>query len=120
MTARTPQRSGSVALRFLSDQGQAFAVCGYPEPGEPALELRGVEEVFLFVAGQQFADLAQWEHGTLQAQLAQSKDQLVELMTQIEAKPDDMSCAVNAKRVLSGMRLTSAKKAGASRASRRG
>ncbi|WP_276311661.1 MULTISPECIES: hypothetical protein [unclassified Variovorax] len=41
-------------------------------------------------------------------------------MTQIEAKPDDMSCAVNAKRVLSGMRLTSAKKAGASRASRRG
>lgn len=117
MTARTPQRSGSVAHRFLSDQGQAFAVCGYPEPGEPALELRGVEEVVLFVAGQQFADLAQWEHGT---QLAQSKDQLVELMTQIEAKPDDMSCAVNAKRVLSEMRLTStARKAGASRASLR-
>ena len=57
-------------------------------------------------------DLAQWEHGTLlealrrkvediealQAQLAQSKAQLVELIAQIEAKPKDMDCAANARR----------------------
>src|SRR5690606_28308676 len=67
-------------------------------------------------------DLAQWEHGALldalrrkvadiealQAQLAQSKAQLVELMAQIEAKPHDMDCAANARRVLSGMRLAGA------------
>ncbi|WP_432726653.1 MerR family transcriptional regulator [Variovorax sp. W6] len=64
-------------------------------------------------------DLAQWEHHALldtlrrkvdeieaqQARLAQSKAQLVELMEQIEAKPQDMDCAANAKRVLSRMRL---------------
>ncbi|PRE47444.1 MerR family transcriptional regulator [Burkholderia multivorans] len=64
-------------------------------------------------------DLADWEHGTLldtlrrkvqdiealQAQLAQSKAQLVELMAQIEARPQDMDCAANARRVLSEMRL---------------
>jgi len=64
-------------------------------------------------------DLAQWEHGTLlgtlrrkvqeiealQAQLADSKARLVELMAQIEARPQDMSCAANARRVLSGMEL---------------
>lgn len=64
-------------------------------------------------------DLANWEHGTvldtlrrkvqdieaLQAQLAQSKAHLVELMAQIEAKPQDMDCAANARRVLSEMRL---------------
>ncbi len=64
-------------------------------------------------------DLAQWDHGalldtlrrkvqdieTLQAQLAQSKAQLVELMAQIEARPRDMDCAANARRVLSEMQL---------------
>lgn len=64
-------------------------------------------------------DLATWEHGTLldtlrrkvqdiealQAQLAQSKAHIVELMAQIEAKPQDMDCAANARRVLSEMRL---------------
>jgi DNA-binding transcriptional MerR regulator len=64
-------------------------------------------------------DLAQWEHGSLmgilqrkiqdiemlQAQLAQSKAQLLALMQQIEAKPQDMDCAANAKRVLSEMGL---------------
>ena len=67
-------------------------------------------------------DLAQWEHGTLldtlrgkvqdiealQAQLAQSKAHLVELIEQIEAKPQDMTCVANAKRVLSEMRLEDA------------
>lgn len=66
-------------------------------------------------------DLSKWERGTLldtlrrkvedietlQAQLAKSKAQLVELMAQIEAKPDDMSCAANARRVLSEMKLSS-------------
>lgn len=69
-------------------------------------------------------DLADWEHGTLldtlrrkvqdiealQAQLAQSKAQLVELMAQIEAKPRDMDCAANARRVLSEMRLVEAER----------
>jgi len=65
------------------------------------------------------SDLAQWEHGTLldtlrrkvqdiealQAQLAQSRIHLLELVQQIEAKPKDMECAANARRVLSEMRL---------------
>jgi len=65
------------------------------------------------------SDPARWEHGTvldalrrrvadieaLQAQLAQSRTQLVELIGQIKAKPQDMSCEANARRVLSGMRL---------------
>lgn len=64
-------------------------------------------------------DLGNWEHGVLldtlrrkvqdiealQAQLAQSKAQLVELMAQIEAKPQDMDCAANARRVLSEIKL---------------
>lgn len=66
--------------------------------------------------------LTQWEHGplvdtlrrkvqdieALQAQLAQSKAHLIELMAQIEAKPQDMDCADNARRVLSEMRLAEA------------
>ncbi len=75
-------------------------------------------------------DLASWEHGSLldtlrrkvqdiaglQAQLAQSKAHLVELMAQIEAKPQDMDCAANARRLLSDMRLLGASKAPASTA----
>lgn len=67
-------------------------------------------------------DLAQWDHDTLlgalrrkvadiealQAQLAQSRTQLLDLVAQIEAKPHDMSCAANARRVLSGMGLAEA------------
>jgi len=66
--------------------------------------------------------LTQWEHGplvdtlrrkvqdieALQAQLAQSRAQLMELVAQIEARPQDMDCATNAQRVLAGMRLTQA------------
>jgi len=77
---------------------------------------------------------ARWEHGTvldalrrrvadieaLQAQLAQSRAQLVELIGQIETKPQDMSCEANARRVLSGMRLaetgaTTARRSGTAR-----
>lgn len=64
-------------------------------------------------------DLASWEHGnlletlrrkvqdieTLQAQLAQSKAELIGLISQIEAKPLDMDCAANARRVLSEIPL---------------
>jgi DNA-binding transcriptional MerR regulator len=78
-------------------------------------------------------DLANWEHGTLldtlrrkvqdietmQAQLAQSKAQLVELMAQIEARPQDMDCAANARRVLSEMRLVEAEKPPTSTKARR-
>lgn len=66
--------------------------------------------------------LAQWEHGTLldtlrrkvqgiqalREQLAQSQALLIELIAQIEAKPQDMDCATNAQRVLSEIRLTEA------------
>lgn len=78
-------------------------------------------------------DLASWEHGALldtlrlkvqdiaglQAQLAQSKAQLVELIAQIEAKPQDMDCAANARRVLSEMRLVEAEIAPTSTRARR-
>lgn len=64
-------------------------------------------------------DLAQWEHGALldalhrkvadiealQLQLARGKAQLVELIGQIQARPQDMGCEANAQRVLAGMRL---------------
>lgn len=63
------------------------------------------------------SDLENWQHGalletlrrkvtdieTLQARLTQSKRQLVALIRDIEAKPGDMDCAANARRVLSRM-----------------
>lgn len=78
-------------------------------------------------------DLASWDHGTLidtlrrkvqdiealQAQLAQSKAHLVELMAQIEAKPQDMDCAANARRILSEMRLIEADSVPTTRRARR-
>jgi DNA-binding transcriptional MerR regulator len=62
-------------------------------------------------------DLETWEHDTLlatlkrkvadiealEARLAQSRKQLVALIGDIEAKPDDIDCAENARRVLSRM-----------------
>lgn len=64
-------------------------------------------------------DLAQWEHGklvqalhdkvrhieALQQRLEQSKATILEVLTQIEAKPNDMTCANNAQRVMSQMGL---------------
>lgn len=61
------------------------------------------------------SDLADWDHGSLlealqqkvrdideiQERLAQSKAQLQEVLAEIEAKPEDMDCATNARRVLS-------------------
>ena len=75
-------------------------------------------------------NLTQWDHDTLldmlrrkvedietlQARLAQSKAHLVELMMQIDARPQNMDCAANARRVLSEMPLT---QAGGGTASRR-
>jgi len=60
------------------------------------------------------SDLEQWQHGALiealrrkvadiealEARLAQSKAQLVALVAEIEARPDDIDCAANARRVL--------------------
>ena len=65
-------------------------------------------------------NLAEWEHDALldtlqrkiadielmQDRLAQSKSQLKTLVTQIKAKPQDMDCATNAKRVLAGLSIT--------------
>lgn len=59
-----------------------------------------------------------WQHGTLietlqakvqdieamELRLAQSKAHLVALLAEIDAKPDDMDCSDNAKRVLSRIR----------------
>lgn len=73
-------------------------------------------------------DLGSWEHGrlldtlgrkvqdieALQAQLAESKAHLLELMAQVEAKPQDMDCAANARRMLSDMRMAGANNAPAS------
>ncbi|NML29324.1 MerR family transcriptional regulator [Paraburkholderia antibiotica] len=69
-------------------------------------------------------DLTQWQHSALietlrgkvldieamQTRLAQSKAHLVALLAEIEAKPDEMDCNANAKRVLSRMRLGEVKK----------
>lgn len=60
------------------------------------------------------SDLEDWRHDALigalrtkvadiealEARLAQSKTQLVALIAEIEAKPDDIDCAANARRVL--------------------
>ena len=62
-------------------------------------------------------DLAQWKHDALiealrrkvadiealQVRLKQSKAQLVVLIKDIEAKPDNVDCATNAQRLLSKM-----------------
>lgn len=64
-------------------------------------------------------DLAQWQRGalldalrrklqdieTLQARLAQSRAQLVAVMAEIEAKPQDVDCATNARKMLSRLPL---------------
>ena len=61
-------------------------------------------------------DLSQWQHGTLldtlqgkvreiealERQLGESKRHLLSLITEIESKPDDIDCATNARRLLSG------------------
>ncbi len=63
-------------------------------------------------------DLEDWKHGSLvealrskvqdiealEARLAQSKAHLVGLLAEIEAKPGEMDCATNARRVLSRIR----------------
>jgi DNA-binding transcriptional MerR regulator len=63
-------------------------------------------------------DLEDWKHGLLvealrtkvqdieamEARLAQSKAHLVRLLSEIEAKPDEIDCATNARRVLSRIR----------------
>ncbi len=67
------------------------------------------------------ANLEKWDHAALvatlrrklaeiaalQERLARSKSQLQALLGDIEGKPDDMTCADNAKRVLSRMLLGS-------------
>ena len=63
------------------------------------------------------SDLERWHHDALlealrrkvadiealEARLAENKAQLVSLITDIEAKPDDIDCATNARRLLSRM-----------------
>lgn len=63
------------------------------------------------------SDLDDWQHDglldalrakiaeieTLQKRLARSKKQIERLITEIEAKPDDMDCKDNARRVMANM-----------------
>lgn len=109
----------------------------YPEDAVLALKLIAVGQRAGFSLDELRAllpgDLASWEHGTLldtlrrkvrdiealQAQLAQSRAHLLELMAQIEAKPQDMDCAANARRVLTEMRLVEADSAPAAGKTRR-
>jgi DNA-binding transcriptional MerR regulator len=79
------------------------------------------------------SDLASWEHGTLlgtlqrkiseidklQAQLTENKAHLLELIEQIDAKPQDMDCATNARHVLSTTQLVDVGKAPATKRTRR-
>ena len=69
------------------------------------------------------SSLAKWDHTTLidalqrkvadiealEMRLRQSKKQLVALIRDIEAKPDDIDCAANARRVLSNVLGTEAR-----------
>jgi len=129
------ERTGLAAsrIRFYERIGllkavrrQANGYRSYPDDAVLALRLIATGQRAGFSLDELRAllpsDLASWEHGTLldtlrrkvqdiealQAQLAQSKAHLIELMAQIEAKPQDMDCADNARRVLSEMRLAEA------------
>lgn len=116
---------------------QANGYRSYPDDAVLALKLIATGQRAGFSLDELRAllpgDLASWEHGSLletlrrkvrdiealQAQLAQSKAQLLELVTQIEAKPQDMDCAANARRVLSEMRLVETDSAPTAKKARR-
>jgi DNA-binding transcriptional MerR regulator len=116
---------------------QANGYRSYPDDAVLALKLIATGQRAGFSLDELRAllpsDLASWEHGSLldtlrhkvqdiealQAQLAQSRAHLVELIAQIEAKPQDMDCAANARRVLSEMQLVEADSAPAARKTRR-
>ncbi|MDV2080644.1 MerR family transcriptional regulator [Marinobacter xestospongiae] len=65
------------------------------------------------------SDLSQWQHDSLletlrskvqdiealQERLATSKAKLLEIMSEIESKPEDIDCATNARRVMSQLGL---------------
>ncbi|WP_416399909.1 MerR family transcriptional regulator [Alicycliphilus denitrificans] len=116
---------------------QANGYRSYPDDAVLALKLIATGQRAGFSLDELRAllpsDLASWEHGSLldtlrhkvqdiealQAQLSQSRAHLVELIAQIEAKPQDMDCAANARRVLSEMQLVEADSAPAARKARR-
>jgi DNA-binding transcriptional MerR regulator len=78
-------------------------------------------------------DLAEWEHGALvgtlrkkvqdieamQARLAHGRAHILALIGEIEAKPPEIDCATNAKRVLSKVGQAVGKEAGPARGGRR-
>ena len=117
-------------IRFYEDIGllkmverKANGYRSYPKEAEVVLNL--------IVSGQQAgfsldelkallpADLSSWQHAhlidalkqkvmdieQLQAKLAENKQRLTAILAEIDAKPDDMDCADNAKRVLTQMGL---------------
>lgn len=91
----------------------------YPAEAQRVLELISTAQKAGFSLDEIRAllppDLEQWKHGplmetlrrkvadieALEVRLAHSRRQLVSLIEEIEAKPDDIDCAANARRVLS-------------------
>jgi len=90
----------------------------YPPEAITALELIATAQTTGFSLDELHAllpaDLTDWDHNSLvealhqkvrdieeiQEKLAESKTQLLEVLGEIEAKPEDMDCATNARRVL--------------------
>ncbi|MEN2385826.1 MerR family transcriptional regulator [Comamonas sp. A7-5] len=126
------QRTGLAAsrIRFYERIGllsvaqrQANGYRSYPEEAVLALRLIATAQRagFSLQELRQLLpeDLEQWQHDVLLAtlhrklqsidlmlvQLTQNRADLGELIAQIEARPEDMDCAGNARRVLSQMRL---------------
>ena len=123
------QRTGLAAsrIRFYERIGllsvaqrQANGYRSYPEEAVLALRLIATAQRagFSLQELRQLLpeDLEQWQHDELLAtlhrklqsidlMLTQNRAELGELIAQIEARPEDMDCAGNARRVLSQMRL---------------
>lgn len=137
------QRTGLAAsrIRFYERIGllkqverQANGYRSYPDDAVLVLQLISAAQRAGFSLDELRAmlpdDEMQWEQATLldtlrrkvrdiealQAQLAQSKAQLLALVVQIEAKPEGVDCATNARRLMAGMpRPAAASSPGASR-----
>ena len=110
------KRTGLAAskIRFYEDIGllklvqrKANGYRSYPPEAELALNLivKGQQAGFSLDELQKLvpANLDDWRHDALQQKLAHSKQQLLGVLADIEAKPGDMACADNARRVIAQM-----------------
>lgn len=124
------KRSGLAAsrIRFYEREGllqlverQANGYRTYPEEALVVLNLIEIAQDAGFsldeIRDLVPSNLMHWEHGkleqllrekvrsieVLETRLARNKATILELLTQIETKPEDMTCATNARQVLSRM-----------------